>query len=155
MLNANDFFSNALGRAKPQRVQNKFGGNVGGPILRDRAFFFADYEGTRIRQGVLRIANVPLAIEKAGNFSANLGSELLFNGQRVPILKPDGTPSGQLARQGQLFDPRTQTANPLFNSAQAATPLNPQFIRHHSRATLFPILTPSQLSWRRSIRHQL
>ena len=118
-----------MGRGKPQRVQNQFGGNIGGPIARDRAFFFFDYEGTRIRQGVLRIATVPLAIEKAGNFSANLGSEILVGGQKVPILNPDGTPSGQFVRQGQLFDPRAQVANPLFNSTQPVSVFNPQFIR--------------------------
>lgn len=121
VFDANDFFSNKLGRKKPQRIQNQFGGNLGGPIWRDRAFFFADYEGTRIRQGQLRIATVPLAIEKAGDFSGLLGSEVLFNGQRVPILNPNGTPSGQYVLKGQLFDPRTQVANPLFNSAQAAS----------------------------------
>src|SRR5499433_102612 len=129
VFDANDFFSNSLGRAKPQRVQNQFGGNVGGPIVHDRAFFFADYEGTRIRQGVLRIATVPLAVEKTGIFSANLGPEILVGGQRVPILNPDGTPSGQFVRQGQIFDPRTQVANPLFNSSLPASPFNPQFIR--------------------------
>lgn len=129
VFDANDFFSNRLGRAKPQRVQNQFGANIGGPIIRNRAFFFADYEGTRIRQGVLRIATVPLANEKAGNFSGNLGSEIIVNGQKVPILNPNGTPSGQFVRQGQLFDPRTQVANPLFDPLQPVSVFNPQFIR--------------------------
>ncbi|HJZ82986.1 MAG TPA: TonB-dependent receptor [Pyrinomonadaceae bacterium] len=143
VFDANDFFSNSLGRAKPQRVQNQFGGNVGGPIVHDRAFFFVDYEGTRIRQGVLRIATVPLAIEKAGNFSANLGPEILVSGQRVPILNPDGTPSGQFVRQGQLFDPRTQVANPLFNAAQPASPLNPQFIRQPFAGNIISNIDPT------------
>jgi hypothetical protein len=142
VFDANDFFSNSLGRAKPQRVQNQFGGNVGGPIVHDRAFFFADYEGTRIRQGVLRIATVPLAIEKAGNFSANLGSEILVGGQRVPILNPDGTPSGQFVRQGQLFDPRTQVANPLFNPSQPVSPFNPQFIRQPFAGNIIANIDP-------------
>jgi hypothetical protein len=142
VFDANDFFSNRLGRARPQRVQNQFGGNVGGPILRNRAFFFADYEGTRIRQGVLRIATVPLAIEKAGNFSANLGPEILVGGQRVPILNPDGTPSGQFVRQGQLFDPRTQVANPLFNAAQPVSVFNPQFIRQPFAGNIIPNIDP-------------
>jgi hypothetical protein len=142
VFDANDFFSNRLGRAKPQRVQNQFGGNVGGPILKDRAFFFADYEGTRIRQGVLRIATVPLAIEKAGNFSANLGSEILVGGQKVPILNPNGTPSGQFVRQGQLFDPRTQVANPLFNSSQPVSVFNPQFIRQPFAGNIISNIDP-------------
>jgi hypothetical protein len=129
IFDANDFFSNRLGRKKPQRNQHQFGGNLGGPIVRDRAFFFADYEATRIRQGVLRIATVPLDAEKRGDFSASLGDELLFNGQRVPILNPDGTPSGQFVRRGQIFDPRTQVPNPRFDPSQPVSPLNPRFIR--------------------------
>lgn len=129
VFDANDFFSNRLGRPKPQRTQNQFGGNLGGPIWKVPLFFFADYELTRIRQGVLRIATVPLNTEKSGNFSAALGNEIVFSGQRVPILNPNGTPTGQFVRQGQIFDPRTQVPNPLFNSAQPASPLNPQFIR--------------------------
>ena len=49
VLDANDFFSNRAGLAKPQNVQNQFGGNVGGPVVKDKLFFFFDYEGTRIR----------------------------------------------------------------------------------------------------------
>src|SRR5215216_27295 len=70
IFDANNFFNNRSGARKPQNIQNQFGGNVGGPVVRDQAFFFFNYEGTRIRKGVTRLGNVPLANELRGDFSA-------------------------------------------------------------------------------------
>ena len=56
VLNANNYCLTAaegLPCAKPQFNQNQFGGTFGGPIKKDRTFFFASYEGRRIRQGIL------------------------------------------------------------------------------------------------------
>jgi hypothetical protein len=69
VLDANDFYSNRSGLAKPQNVQNQFGGNVGGPAIKNKLFYFFDYEGTRIRRGVSRVTTVPLANELAGVFT--------------------------------------------------------------------------------------
>jgi Carboxypeptidase regulatory-like domain/TonB dependent receptor/TonB-dependent Receptor Plug Domain len=126
VFDANDFFSNKLGRKRPQRVQNQFGGNFGGPIWKNRAFFFADYEGTRIRQGVLRIANVPLTNELAGNFASRLGNPVTVGGNQIPIFNCNGTPSGQVVRTGQIFNPNSRTLcpNPNFNPNQAASLTN-------------------------------
>ncbi len=70
-LDARNFFAPAS-EPKPKYIRNQFGGALGGPIKRDSTFFFADYEGTRSREGITRITNVPTALERAGNFSQSL-----------------------------------------------------------------------------------
>ncbi|MET0647287.1 MAG: TonB-dependent receptor [Pyrinomonadaceae bacterium] len=69
VFDANNFFNNRAGAQKPQNIQNQFGGNIGGPVVKNKAFFFFNYEGTRIRKGVTRLGNVPLANEIRGDFS--------------------------------------------------------------------------------------
>ncbi len=70
-LDARNFFAPAS-EPKPKYIRNQFGGAIGGPIKRNRTFFFADYEGTRSREGITRVTNVPTAEERAGNFSQSL-----------------------------------------------------------------------------------
>jgi hypothetical protein len=70
-LDARNFFAPAS-EPKPKYIRNQFGGSLGGPIRHDRTFFFADYEGTRSREGITRISNVPTAQERAGDFSQSL-----------------------------------------------------------------------------------
>jgi len=54
---------------KPEMRQNQFGGSLGGPLVRDRTFFFADYDGYRLKQGVATVVTVPTAKMHAGDFS--------------------------------------------------------------------------------------
>jgi hypothetical protein len=70
-FDARNFFAPAS-EPKPKYIRNQFGGAIGGPIKRDRTFFFADYEGTRSREGITRVTNVPTALERSGNFSQSL-----------------------------------------------------------------------------------
>ena len=70
-LDARNFFAPASESA-PKYQRNQFGGSLGGAIVRNRTFFFADYEGTRVREGITRITNVPTLAERAGDFSATL-----------------------------------------------------------------------------------
>ena len=70
-LDARNFFAPAS-EPKPKYIRNQFGGAFGGPIRHDRTFFFVDYEGTRSREGITRITNVPTALERAGNFSQSV-----------------------------------------------------------------------------------
>ena len=67
-LDARNFFAPA-GESKPKYIRNQFGGSIGGPLKRDRTFFFGDYEGTRLREGITRVTNVPTLRERAGDFS--------------------------------------------------------------------------------------
>jgi hypothetical protein len=68
-LDANNYFSKLLRAPKPKRERNQFGGAIGGPIVRGRTFWFADYEGLRDNEGIPRVRQVPTANEKAGVFN--------------------------------------------------------------------------------------
>jgi len=66
LLNAQGYFNTV----KPQENQNQFGGTFGGPLKKDRTFFFTSYEGRRVRQGISgQTVIVPNSQERGGNFS--------------------------------------------------------------------------------------
>ncbi len=60
VTSANDFFNNKDGVPRPQLLRNIFGGSIGGPIKRDRAFFFFTYEGFREATATSAVREVPL-----------------------------------------------------------------------------------------------
>jgi hypothetical protein len=64
-LDARNFFDEA-GKPTPQFKRNQFGGAVGGPIIKNRTFFFVDYEGTRQSKGITTVATVPSASARNG-----------------------------------------------------------------------------------------
>ena len=64
VLDANDWFSNRDHLPKPEERQNDFGGVFGGPILKDKTFFFFSYEGLRLRQPATQETVVPDTVSR-------------------------------------------------------------------------------------------
>ena len=67
-LNANDFFSNSSGVARPVFIQNSFGGSMGAPIKHNKLFIFGNYQGRRTHQQIVRNRIVPTDLAKQGIF---------------------------------------------------------------------------------------
>lgn len=75
VLDANDFFDNRNGLARPALTQNQYGANLGGPILKNKVFFFFGWEGYSNRAGRPTLTTVPTALEKSGDFR-NSGADI-------------------------------------------------------------------------------
>ena len=93
--------------------RNQFGFTLGGPIVKNKAFFFGDYEGLRIRQGLPQLSAVPTQDEIGGNFSAFLTNTPAM------ALDMNGNPTSQTALDcngnptyvGEIFDSRQAQQN--------------------------------------------
>ena len=72
-FDANNFFANRAGQEKPPFEQNQFGGAIGGPIIRNKTFFFADYDGFRQELGRVFVNTVPTAEDAAGGLQRGRG----------------------------------------------------------------------------------
>jgi hypothetical protein len=70
VLNANDWFANFNKTGKQPFHQNQFGANVGGPLWKNKVFFFGDYQGFRQAYGNPYTGTVPTVAELSGDFSA-------------------------------------------------------------------------------------
>jgi outer membrane receptor protein involved in Fe transport len=95
-LDARNFFLPATSEKDPLR-QNEYGFAVGGPIKKDKAFFFGDYQGFRRRRGLVFVnTQVPTVTMKQGDFSDFLGAEISTDACGRPVL------------QGAIYDPATE-----------------------------------------------
>lgn len=123
----NDVFNSAnpfTGLNPPLRW-NQFGGSIGGPIKKDKLFFFADYQGERQRNGGSILTTVPTLAERSGNLQGLLGNYICADGSASaspcgnPLMVPT-TEGGMIPAQGgMVFDPNT--GNPDGTGRQAIT----------------------------------
>src|SRR6202022_2896799 len=67
-LDANEFFANAQGLPKPDHLRDQYGFSLGGPVKKQKTFFFVDFEKERVNDPVHIDAFVPTALERAGDF---------------------------------------------------------------------------------------
>jgi Carboxypeptidase regulatory-like domain len=86
-LSANNWFNERAGTPKPLSTLNQFGGTLGGPLSRQKSFWFASYEGLREDRGLTQIFTVPTPEQLAGDFSRTVNSA----GQLVLIYDPRTT----------------------------------------------------------------
>jgi hypothetical protein len=114
---ANDWFSNKAGVDRPKLLRNNFGGSIGGPIRKDKLFFFGNYEGFREAKGSVVVNQIPLP---------SLGQGIIryysANGASDPSC-PSGTPSGVTCQTRSQISAAYLSANkvdPGTNSASLA-----------------------------------
>jgi len=90
-LNARNYFAPA-GGPKPEFRRNQYGLALGGPIQKNKTFFFVDWQGTRLRTGTTRISTVPTAAQRRGVFSAAItdpSTGLPFADNTIPASRLD------------------------------------------------------------------
>jgi len=127
---ANDFFNNATGIPRPTLIRNQFGGNVGGPIKKDKLFFFFDYDARRdasqtpvtaivpldhVRNGEIAYINNNPGCTAQSTLQATPQCVTLLTSQQVAALDPCSNPS---AAQGQCTvdgTPAGAAVTPGFN----------------------------------------
>jgi hypothetical protein len=116
-LNAVGFFKPTSG-TKPSLDRNQFGGVLGGPIVRDRSFFFADYEGFRQTQRTVTFSTIPTLAQREGILSVAVVNP--YTGQ----MHPAGTavPMTELARRVLSELPAPNVAGATSNNYQKSVP---------------------------------
>ena len=101
-LDANSYFSDPATERKPELRQNQFGVAAGGPIFKDRLFWFGDYEGTQVHQGALQSGIwVPTPVEVSSGYT-NYAD--LYDATGA-FARTDAL--GRSFENGQIFDPAT------------------------------------------------
>lgn len=135
-LNANSWQNNRnnVGRGLFQR--NEFGVAVGGPIKRDRTFFFTNYEGLRERTPIQFLSTVPTELQRAGDFNGTLDG----SGRQIVVYDPNTTrvdPSGPNRFIREAFPGNRIPANRISGVSQAVQRFWPTVNRQGEGPALF------------------
>ncbi len=101
---------NTLGNTLPKFIRHQFGGTLGGPVIKNKTFFFGSYEGIRRVQGQTFIGTVPTEAMRRGDFTG------LAN----------------------IHDPARETANPNFDPSRPVSATNPRVIREQFASNRIP-----------------
>ena len=132
-LDASNFFDNIIGQKAPLRL-NQFGGSIGGPIVKDKFFFFFSYEGYRLRAGINSIEAVPGSASRlcrapfgTGSINCNATSVSLLPAFRAPNARIISTGSGT-----NQFDVAQLQANSTVNENSEALRLDYKINNKHS-----------------------
>ncbi len=136
-LDANDFFFNAQRLPIPPYAQNDFGATLGGPIVKDKTFFFLSYEGFRSRLGETGEALVPSAGQWAGDLADNSTGTGIFptnsafcqsnpgSSRCLNVINPTtGQPFPGNVIPTSMLDPRAQKWHQFTPSANIPSAVN-------------------------------
>jgi len=132
-LDAANFFDNIIGQKAPLRL-NQFGGSIGGPVVKDKMFFFFSYEGYRLRAGINSIEAVPGAASRicGGQFGTGPNTCTALSVSLLPAFRSTDARIVSTGSGTNFFDVAQLQANSSVDENSAALRLDYRFNQKHS-----------------------